>query len=116
MDSAAIIGIFDHPGFGVVITGSLLAVIIAIMEEGQFPDWRILGGCVLAYWIPSLAFTLMFEFPFSLLGVVAGAVIGGFTIAFLTGMSVARATCASVIFVICLASYNAVISLGASVD
>ncbi|MCA9066163.1 MAG: hypothetical protein KDA96_24010, partial [Planctomycetaceae bacterium] len=83
---------------GILISAGLLGIIIAVMEEGDFPGWGTMTACVFAAILPTGIINAVLPPAWFLVGPVVGAVAGGFTISALCGMSVKRASIAAGIF------------------
>jgi len=88
--------------FGLIIGAAILGLIIAMMEDGEFPGWGTMIICVLVTGIPSFivmmvaAATIGESFWF--LGPIVGSVSGGCAISATCGMSVKRASIAAAIY------------------
>ena len=81
-----------------VVGAGILGITIAVMEEGEFPGWVRMIGCVL---LAVLSATLVNAFlppGFFLVGLAVGAVCAGIAISAMCGMSVKRATIAASIY------------------
>jgi hypothetical protein len=83
---------------GLVLGAGILGIIIAVMEEGEFPGWLKMIGCVLAAAIPAAIINALLPAELFLVGLAVGAVCAGFAIAATCGMSVKRATIAAGIY------------------
>ena len=79
-----------------VVSAGVLGIIIAVMEEGDFPGWISMSICVVATMVPTAVISLLVPLPF--LGAVVGAICGGFAISATCGMTVKRASIAAGIF------------------
>lgn len=94
--------------FGLVIGAGILGIIIAVMEEGEFPGWGTMMICVLAAVIPAGIINALLPPGLFIVGLFVGAVCAGFAISATCGMGVKRATIAAGIFL----AIETLISLG----
>jgi hypothetical protein len=85
---------------GLVISAGILGLVVAVMEEGEFPGWGAMIACVLAAVIPSGIINSFLPPEFFMVGLAAGAVCAGFAISALCGMTVKRATIAAGIYLV----------------
>jgi hypothetical protein len=92
---------------GLIVGAGILGIIIAVMEQGEFPGWGKMVLCVLAAVIPAAVINALLPPGLFIIGLAVGAVCAGFTISALTGMSVKRASIAAAIYL----SIQAAISL-----
>jgi hypothetical protein len=83
---------------GIVIGAGVLGLIIAVMEEGDFPGWGSMILCVLAATIPAAIINLLLPPMLFIVGLAVGAVCAGFAISALCGMSVKRSCIAAGIY------------------
>ena len=88
---------------GLIVGAGILGVIIAVMEQDEFPGWGKMVLCVLA----AAIINALLPAGLFIIGLAVGAVCAGFAISALTGMSVKRASIAGAIYL----SIQAVISL-----
>ena len=65
---------------GLLVGAAILGIIIAVMEDGEFPGWGTLIICVLAASLPSYAINQFVPPSLFFLGPLVGAVTGGFAI------------------------------------
>lgn len=82
------------------IGAAILGLIIAIMEEDEFPGWIKMFVCIIAMIVPAVLINGLlpvWAFP---VGLSVGAVAGGFAISALCGMSVKRASIAAGIWLV----------------
>lgn len=93
---------------GLLVNAGILGVIIAIMEEGDFPGWFSMMACVLAAVFPAALINAMIPPSLFFVGLAGGAVCAGFAISALCGMSVKRASIAAGIYLV----VSTLISLG----
>ena len=87
---AALIGLF--------VSAALLGIIIAVMEEGDFPGWIAMIVCVLAASVPAAIVNALLPPGLFIVGLAVGAVCAGFAISAMCGMSVKRATIAASVY------------------
>lgn len=83
---------------GLVFDAAIIGLIIAVMEGSEFPGWGPMIGCALLIGITSRAVGSQLPGPLSLLGVVAGAIVGAFAISWLCSMSYRRSAIAAGIY------------------
>jgi hypothetical protein len=83
-----------------IVGAALLGIIIAVMEEGEFPGWFRVIACALATLLPKGIVNAFLPNALSFVGAIVGAVIGGFAISALCGMSVQRASIAAGIWLV----------------
>lgn len=86
---------------GIVVSAALLGIIIAAMEEGDFPGWGVMIVCVLAASVPTAIVNAFLPDGLVLVGAAVGAVCGGLAISATCGMSVKRASIAAAIYLAC---------------
>lgn len=84
--------------FGIFIAAGMLGIIIAVMEEGDFPGWGAMIICVFAAIAPAAIINVFLPPGLSLLGLLVGAAFGGLAISATCGMSVKRSCIAAGIF------------------
>ena len=97
----------DRLMIGLIVGAGILGVIIAVMEQDEFPGWGKMVLCVLAAAIPAAIINALLPAGLFIIGLAVGAVCAGFAISALTGMSVKRASIAGAIYL----SIQPVISL-----
>jgi hypothetical protein len=85
---------------GLIVGAAVLGIIIAVMEEGDFPGWFEMIVCVLAAVIPAGIINAMLPQNLFIVGLAVGAVIAGCAISALCGMSVKRASIAASIYLV----------------
>lgn len=83
---------------GLIIGAGVLGLIIAVMEEGEFPGWGAMIVCVLAATVPAALINAALPAGLFILGLAVGAVCAGFAISATCGMSVKRACIAASIY------------------
>jgi len=83
---------------GLIIGAGILGIIIAVMEEGDFPGWITMVVCVLAAVVPAGIVNSLIPEQFFVVGLAVGAVCAGFAISAMCGMSVKRAIIAASIY------------------
>jgi len=81
-----------------VIGAGILGVVIAAMEEDEFPGWGKMILCVLAALIPAAIINSLLPPALFPIGLAVGAVCAGFAISAVCGMSVKRASIAAGIY------------------
>lgn len=87
--------------FGILIAAGMLGIIIAVMEEGDFPGWGPMVISVLGATAPAALLNLYLPSSLFFVGLFVGAACGGFAISATCGMSVKRACIAASIFFAC---------------
>lgn len=85
---------------GVVVGAGILGLIIAVMEEGEFPGWGSMIVCVLVAVIPAYLINRLLEPQYFIVGLAVGAVMAGAAISLLCGMSFRRASIAAGIYLL----------------
>ena len=83
---------------GLLIGAGILGIIIAVMEQDEFPGWWKMMGCVSAAVIPAAIINALLPPALFIIGLAVGAVCAGFAISATTGMSVKRAGIAAGIY------------------
>jgi hypothetical protein len=83
---------------GIIIGAGILGLIIALMEEGEFPGWGKMALCVLAAAVPALIINFFLPAYLFIIGLAVGAVCATFAIAALCQMSLQRAGIAAGIY------------------
>lgn len=84
---------------GLLIGAGILGVIIMVMEEdGEFPGWFAMIGCVLAATVPAGLINAFLPPGLFMVGLAVGAGVAGLAISALCGMSVKRASIAAGIY------------------
>jgi hypothetical protein len=73
---------------GIILGAGILGIIIAVMEQGEFPGWGKMVLCVLAAGIPALIINALLPPALFIIGLAVGAVCAGFVISATCGMSV----------------------------
>ncbi|MCH8047627.1 MAG: hypothetical protein IID44_28370 [Planctomycetes bacterium] len=84
-----------------IISAAMLGMIIAAMEEGDFPGWGVMIICVLATVIPMAIIDMLLPASLFFVGPLVGAICGGFAISATCSMSVKRASIAAGLFLVC---------------
>lgn len=84
--------------FVIVVGAAALGIIIAVMEEGEFPGWGRMCVCVVVTSVVSAVAGALIPVGNFVLGPVVGAVVGGGVISATCGMSVGRASIAAGIY------------------
>ena len=93
---------------GIILGAAILGIIIAVMEQGEFPGWGKMIICVLAAVIPATIINLLLPPSLFIIGLAVGAACAGFAISATCGMSVKRASIAAGIYL----AIQTVISVG----
>ena len=102
---------------GLFVGAAILGIIIAVMEDGDFPGWGTLIICVLAASLPSFAINQFTPPALFFVGPLVGAVTGGFAISYTCGMPVKRACIAvGIYFGIQIVLGIALVMLASGVD
>ncbi len=83
---------------GLLLGAAVLGIIIAVMEEGEFPGWWSMIACLLATTVPAAIINALLPGRLFLVGAIAGAITGACAISALCGMSVKRAAVAAGIY------------------
>lgn len=83
---------------GLIVGAAMLGVIIAVMEEGEFPGWGTMIVCVLAATIPAAIINAFLPPSLFIVGLAVGAFCAGCAISATCGMSVKRASIAAGIY------------------
>jgi hypothetical protein len=96
---------------GLLVGAALLGIIIAIMEDGEFPGWFRVTLCSLAALLPTGIVNAFLPNVLSFVGAIVGAVVGGFAISALCGMSVKRASIAAGIWLVLIIGVSFVFQL-----
>ena len=86
---------------GILIAAGMLGIIIAVMEEGDFPGWGSMIIRVLAGGIPAAVINVFLPPALGFIGYLVGSVCCGFAISATCGMTVKRATIAAAIYFVC---------------
>ncbi len=81
-----------------IIGAGILGIIIAVMEEGEFPGWGKMILCVLAAVIPAAIVNLFLPPALFFVGLAVGALCAACAISATCGMTVKRAAIASGIY------------------
>jgi hypothetical protein len=88
----------DDEMLGLIIGAAILGIIIAVMEEGEFPGWGKMVICVLAAVIPAAILNAALSPDLFFIGLAVGAVCAGAAIMATCGMGVKRAGIAAGIY------------------
>ncbi|MEX0716721.1 MAG: hypothetical protein WD066_09045 [Planctomycetaceae bacterium] len=83
-----------------IIGAGILGLTIAVMEDGEFPGWGSMLLCVLAALVPAAVINALLPPGLFIVGLATGAVIAGFAISALCGMTVKRASIAGGIYLL----------------
>jgi hypothetical protein len=82
----------------IIIGAGVLGLIVAVMEQGEFPGWGGMILCVLAAIIPAAIINALLPPALFIIGLAVGAVCAGFAISAACGMTVKRASIAAGIY------------------
>lgn len=85
---------------GLVLGAGILGIIIAVMEDGEFPGWGKMIICVLAAVIPAAIINALLPSGLFIIGLAVGAGCAGLAISAACGMSVKRASIAAAIYLV----------------
>ncbi len=80
------------------ISAAVLGIIIALMEQEEFPGWGNMAICVLAADIPAGIIGALLPDELSFIGMLVGALCAAPVVSWLCGMTVKRAFIAMTIF------------------
>jgi hypothetical protein len=83
---------------GLFVGAGILGIIIAVMEEGDFPGWGKMVLCVLAGVIPAAIINALLPPALFVVGLAVGAVCAGLAISATCGMGVKRASIAGGVY------------------
>ncbi len=83
---------------GIIIGAAILGIIIAVMEQGEFPGWGAMVICVLAGGIPAAIVNVLLPPELFFIALAVGAVCAGFAISATCGMSFKRSCIAAAIY------------------
>ena len=85
---------------GLILGAGILGIIIAVMEDGEFPGWGKMILCVLAAVIPAAIINALLPSGLFIIGLAVGAGFAGLAISAACGMSVKRASIAAAIYLV----------------
>jgi hypothetical protein len=83
---------------GLIVGAAVLGIIIAAMEQDEFPGWGKMVICVLAAVIPAALINAALPPGYFIVGLAVGAVCAAFVISMTCGMSLKRAFIAAGIY------------------
>ena len=83
---------------GLILGAATLGIIIAVMEQDEFPGWGKMIICVLAAVIPAVIINALLPPNLFIIGLAVGAVCAGLAISATCGMSMKRASIAAGIY------------------
>ena len=83
---------------GILMGAAILGIIIAVMEQGEFPGWGNMALCVLAAGVPAMIVNFLLPPFLFFVGLAVGALCAGVAISYLCGMSFRRASMAAGIY------------------
>ena len=81
-----------------LLHAAIIGIVVAVMEKDSFPGWGPMVGCVLAIGITSNVVASLLPGLLSLLGLVAGALVGALLLSWFCGMTARRGAIASGIY------------------
>ncbi|HCS55026.1 MULTISPECIES: hypothetical protein [Rubinisphaera] len=84
--------------FGLIIGAGILGIVIAAMEDWDFPGWFTSGICVLSALVPAAIVNAIIGPEFFFVGLAVGAAVAGLVISAMCGMSFQRAYTAAAIY------------------
>lgn len=85
---------------GLIFGAAILGIIIAVMEQGDFPGWLKMVICVLAAVIPAAIINAILPPELFFIGLIVGAACAALAIMATVGMGVKRACIASGIYLV----------------
>jgi hypothetical protein len=83
---------------GLILGAGILGLIIAVMEQGEFPGWWKMILCVLVAVIPAAIINALLPPGLFIIGLAVGALCAGFAISATCGMSLKRSSLAAGIY------------------
>jgi ammonia channel protein AmtB len=83
---------------GTLFGAAILGIIIAVMEQDEFPGWGKMVICVLAAGIPATIINFLLPRELFIIGLAVGAVCGTLAIFATCGMTLKRAAIAGGIY------------------
>jgi hypothetical protein len=83
---------------GILIGAAILGIIIAVMEQDDFPGWGSMIVCVLAAIIPAAIVNAFLPAELFFVGLAIGALCAGVAISAMCGMTLKRASIAASIY------------------
>ncbi|OWK35807.1 hypothetical protein [Fimbriiglobus ruber] len=93
---------------GLILGAAVLGIIIAAMEQGEFPGWGKMVICVLAAVVPAAIVNALVPPELFFIGLAVGAICAGFAIMVTCGMTFQRSFVAAGIYL----AIQVVLSLG----
>ena len=85
---------------GLIFGAAILGIIIAVMEQGDFPGWLKMVICVLAAVVPAAIINAILPPELSFIGLIVGAVCATLAIMATVGMGLKRASIAAGIYLV----------------
>ena len=79
---------------GIIVGAALLGLIVMVIEKEDFPGWGKMVVCVLATGLPALIINRILPPELFIVGLLVGALCGGFLLMAFCGMTVKRASIA----------------------
>ena len=83
---------------GIAVGAATLGIIIAVMEEDEFPGWGRMLVCILAISLPAIILGAFLPQVPVIVGALLGAILGVVAISALCGMSVGRSAIAAGVY------------------
>ena len=83
---------------GFLLGAGALGIIIAVMEEGEFPGWGKMSLCVLAALVPAIVINAVLPPELFFVGLVVGAACAALAISATCAMTLQRAAIAAGIY------------------
>ena len=83
---------------GILFGAALLGFIVMIVERDEFPGWGKMIVCVLATAIPAIVVNHFLPVELFIIGLLVGALSGGFLLMAFCGMTIKRASIAMGIY------------------
>jgi hypothetical protein len=83
---------------GLLFDAAIIGIIVAVMEEGDFPGWGPMIGCALAIGVAAGGTSALLPAALWPVAVLVGALVGALVISWLCGMTFRRAAKAAGIY------------------
>jgi hypothetical protein len=84
--------------FGLVFDAAIIGIIVAVLSKGEFPGWGPMIGVVFAIGVTSNAAMLLLPDGLWILGLAAGAAVGGLILTWLGVLDFRRSWMAAGIY------------------
>jgi len=95
-----------------IVGAGILGIIIAAMEQGEFPGWGKMVICVLAAVIPAAIVNALLPPELFVVGLAVGALCAGCAISAACGMELKRASMAAGIYLLIQATISTLLYFG----